>query len=885
MMLLLSVLVAWRVTCSPAGAELEARIQTWSLASANNDAASLLSDNGVCSTILKSDDDALAPRTAPAHLQCADLASSEQLISSYFGAEHYLAFDPGVLGIPALGYRMFSDRNLDLHHGEGLWLQMLQLSAGGQPDAAIAASAASPTSLPAYRWRPDFVEQVGTLRSTNGVAIKIDQRVYYSDVNTIEADFAIQSNGPTAMHLTGRPNPANTFITMHKLGWRNGALQLGVVLKTNLTHAAGGTAAGCIAAGICEPLTLRAVVSISCSNHRDDCNLSVTSVCGSPPPPPVGAQCELTKQVSHLLCVKNKTFGCYSNGTMWTSDINGARCMGIFDCAGVSAVDCPGTGTVIGQRTQCQCLPPPPQQSCNFTFALPLDAQRPSALHATIEFVTEAEFSALLLRSGSTHEDSDARHSPPDATRGLNRTTVAINAWLAAAAPLPTGSDLDSRGRTMYYRSWLNYWEMVYLGRGNWSGRPVISSSKTSYGRSPRCAAYALWDQAFHIMGLLRGGPAALALARAQAMEFVTCSKTGLNTSTLPGVMSWAALQLYERTQDRDLLAQIYAASAKSNRYFWQNFDKDRNGLCEWSSLVSGWDNSPRWSEGPVEAVDLNAWLVLDAQKLAGMANLLGRPSAEIDTWWWSANVTAALMQQRLWDEETGVFFDLNPRTNASVKVITPATFFALLPGVATKVQAERMAMQLTNASSLRTPFPIPVVSRSDPTYAPATYWRGPTWININYLVVVGLRRYGLTALATQIRRETLALVARGDVLREYYDSINGTGLGAENFMWTGALFVVLALESGEPAIAPPPPPPTLAPAAASSLPITVTVDPVRGVDDADHATNRWVSDSWERGTSRGFLGASSRGTLKTDDGCWVVPLSPPPLPSLLQLC
>ena len=114
---------------------------------------------------------------------------------------------------------------------------------------------------------------------------------------------------------------------------------------TGLSHAAGGTAAGCIAAGICEPLTLRAVVSISCSNHRDDCNLSVTSVCGSPPPPPVGAQCELTKQVSHLLCVKNKTFGCYSNGTMWTSDVNGARCMGIFDCAGVSAVDRPGTGT------------------------------------------------------------------------------------------------------------------------------------------------------------------------------------------------------------------------------------------------------------------------------------------------------------------------------------------------------------------------------------------------------------------------------------------------------------------------------------------------------------------------------------------------------------
>ena len=732
---------------------------------------------GGTSPAVKSDD--------PAPLQCADLASSEQTISNYFGAEHYLSFDPDALGMPALGYRMFSDRNLDLHHGEGLWLHLLQLSVGRPESAATGVK---------YRWRPDFVEQSGTLRGEGGAAVKIQQRVYYSGVNTVEADFAVESaEGGTNLRLTGIPNPANTFVTTHKLGWRGGALQLGVVVKTNLTHSAGGTAAGCIAAGICEPLTLRAVVSLSCEVAADCGNLSVATICSSPPPPPVGAQCNLTKQVSHLLCVENMTYGCYSNKTMWTSDVNGARCMGIFDCAGVSAVDCPGTGTLIGQRTHCQCLPPPPQRSCNLSYALPLQARKLSKLHAKIEFVTESEFSALLSHDDSPQAASKEGAKPP---RGLNRTTEAIDTWLQGAAPLPAASDLDPRERTMYYRSWLNYWSMVYLGQGNWSDQPVISSSKSSYGRSARCSAYALWDSGFHVMGLVRGGSAALSLARSAVTEFVCCSKTGLNTSTLPGVMSWAALQLFERTRDRGLLAEIYDASSRSHRYFRQNFDKDHNGLCEWSSLVSGWDNSPRWSEGAVEAVDLNSWMVLDAQKLAEMASLLQRPSAEIDAWWREANATAALMQQRLWDDEAGMFFDLAPQSNASVKVVTPATFFALLPGVATQRQAERMATQLTNASSLSTPYPIPVVSRSDPSFAPSTYWRGPTWININFLVVVGLRRYGLTALAQRIRRQTLALVASHDVLREYYDCINGTGLGAANFMWTGALYVVLALES-----------------------------------------------------------------------------------------
>ena len=423
-----------------------------------------------------------AATTVGSPMQCADLASSEQTISSYFGVEHYLAFDSTQLGIPALGFRMYSDRNLDLHHGEGLWLQLLQVSVGRQNspigrrhDKAVKLKSST------YMWRPDFVEQTGELVSTTGATVAMmQQTVYYTSKDTIEADLVVQAlyePSTTTLLLTGRPNPANTFVTIHELGWNKDrrALQIGVVLKTNLTHGAGGTAAGCIAAGICEPLTMRAVVSVSlagCAGAGDGAgcgNLSVSFVCWSPPPPPAGAQCELTKQSSHLLCVKNKTFGCYANNTMWTSDVNGARCMGIFSCAGVSGVDCPGTGTLIGQRTHCRCLSPPPQRSCNYTFSFALPANnKPAHLHAAVEFVNESVFSSRLLSKDGA------------AVQQQSNTTKIINAWLAEAAPLQAGTDLDERERTMYYRSWLNYWQMVSIGQGNWSGQPVISSSKTS---------------------------------------------------------------------------------------------------------------------------------------------------------------------------------------------------------------------------------------------------------------------------------------------------------------------------------------------------------------------------------------------------------------------
>ena len=91
--------------------------------------------------------------------------------------------------------------------------------------------------------------------------------------------------------------------------------------------------------------------------------------------------------------------------------------------------------------------------------------------------------------------------------------------------------------------------------------------------------------------------------------------------------------------------------------------------------------------------------------------------------------------------------------------------------------------------------FPMPCVSRSDPRFQPTNYWRGPVWINVNYLTILGLRNYGMTERASKLRQQTIELVTSNPVPREYYDPLTGGGLGALNFQWTGALFVALVNE------------------------------------------------------------------------------------------
>jgi len=69
-------------------------------------------------------------------------------------------------------------------------------------------------------------------------------------------------------------------------------------------------------------------------------------------------------------------------------------------------------------------------------------------------------------------------------------------------------------------------------------------------------------------------------------------------------------------------------------------------------------------------------------------------------------------------------------------------------------------------------------VSRLDPSWS-TDMWRGPAWINTNYLVVVGLRRHGRHDVADRIAEATIATVGRYyerfGVVFEFYDSADRT--------------------------------------------------------------------------------------------------------------
>jgi glycogen debranching enzyme len=154
-----------------------------------------------------------------------------------------------------------------------------------------------------------------------------------------------------------------------------------------------------------------------------------------------------------------------------------------------------------------------------------------------------------------------------------------------------------------------------------------------------------------------------------------------------------------------------------------------------------------------------------------------------------AARLRAALAER--WDEADAAYreHDLHGQDGTTDTV---ADLFPIYAGVLD----ERRARKLVDESlwsperfgpSRDAPWAVTTVSKSSVAYDPRRYWRGPVWINVNWFLIRGLERCGLTAEAEDLRRLTLELVERSG-FAEYYNPSTGEPLGSGDFSWSAAL-------------------------------------------------------------------------------------------------
>jgi hypothetical protein len=152
----------------------------------------------------------------------------------------------------------------------------------------------------------------------------------------------------------------------------------------------------------------------------------------------------------------------------------------------------------------------------------------------------------------------------------------------------------------------------------------------------------------------------------------------------------------------------------------------------------------------------------------------------------------AAKALENLWSATDLSYYSRDFKSNELIKIPSIGSLLPLYSGAISPQRAAQLVSSLNDTASYALAQPIPSVPANSPWYSSDRYWQGPTWVNTNWLIIDGLKRYGYHEQAQLLTNLTLQLVSQHGFY-EYFDPGSGAPHGANNFSWTAALIIDLA--------------------------------------------------------------------------------------------
>ena len=431
----------------------------------------------------------------------------------------------------------------------------------------------------------------------------------------------------------------------------------------------------------------------------------------------------------------------------------------------------------------------------------------------------------VLFAFAFSHES--AEQAVERATRGLEQGLSSIfqrRLLFYKAVPAPAGAD-DRRRRAVAKA-------VSVLKTNLMSAQGLIPCRWSTPDRWPHRDMW-LWDSCFHAFGY-RVFSVDLAVEQLDAV-FAMQDKSGFiahqmfpagtSNITQPPLLAWVYRDLWRKTGSLRLIEDAYPRIASFVEWVLANRRVGDGTLLTWQmsddplcrSGESGLDNSPRFDSGePLECVDLNSYVASELGCLTDLAIALKR-FGEAAAWKEKRGAIVSAMNERLWDARDGFYYDRLP-DGRRLRLRASTGFLPLFAGVPDAAKAKRLVAHLTNPREFWTAFPVPSVALDEPDYE-LDMWRGPTWLNLDLLIVEGLDRMGFHNAARELAGRAVDGVEhwyhRLGAMYEFYDPENRkspaeldrkkrltTGAGIApiaDYNWTAACYLHLVTSTKGP--------------------------------------------------------------------------------------
>lgn len=198
-------------------------------------------------------------------------------------------------------------------------------------------------------------------------------------------------------------------------------------------------------------------------------------------------------------------------------------------------------------------------------------------------------------------------------------------------------------------------------------------------------------------------------------------------------------------------------------------------------------------AEFRVQEVAFNTIWCRANEDLAAVARLLGEEEDAATFTAWSEQTRQAV-QGKLWNPRKGMYYSFDLRTEQILPVDTISGCMPLFAGIPGEAEAALLLGHLESPDEFNLTYPVCSTSRKEPVFDPDNYWRGPSWVVINWFIINGLERYPgpCRDFASYLRGKTIEMVENGGFW-EYFNPFTGEGRGMPDYSWTAALAVDLA--------------------------------------------------------------------------------------------
>lgn len=291
-------------------------------------------------------------------------------------------------------------------------------------------------------------------------------------------------------------------------------------------------------------------------------------------------------------------------------------------------------------------------------------------------------------------------------------------------------------------------------------------------------------------------------------------------------------------------------AGKYTSSYYWHG-RKESQTIFELNpkTLSSGLDDYPRASH-PTEDerhLDLRCWMLLAADCMHSISQQLVNKKDSGKAYKETAKLLADfdLLNKMHFDKDYGAYFDYGNHTEKVrlrrqlvekngnqpslelvrevvekpvLRLVPHVGYVSLFPFIRKIIPSKSWILEkqldiISNTSTLWTEFGLRSLSKTSSMYMRRNtehdppYWRGPIWMNMNYLILSSLHHYSKEEGPYRERAEAIYNKLRGNLIRnviksykqtgylwEQYDHQKGNGKGAHPFTgWTSLVVLIMA--------------------------------------------------------------------------------------------